>query len=171
MDPRTALVAALAGLTLLVPAGCEGGEGEDESASEGASLTAAEYRKQGVALCKEALRKVERIPVPSSEDKVADYLDQVFDASQGVTDEFEKLNPPEELRADHEQAVELSRESEKKSDAFVDRVRESDDPRAAALREFRKFAPEIKRSEQLNEKLGLEECNEVGPAPEQPGTS
>ncbi len=167
MDSRAALVSVLAAATLLVPAACGGGEG----GSEEASLSTAEYRKQGVALCKETLRKVERIPVPSSEDKVADYLEQVFDTSQGVIDEFEKLDPPEELRADHEKAVELGRESEGLFDALIERVRKSESPRAATLREFRKLAPEIKRSEELNEKLGLDECNEVGPAPEQPGAS
>ena len=171
MDPRPALVAVLAGAALLVPAGCGGDDDEETSGSEGGPLTAAEYRKQGNALCKDALSAVERIPVPSSEGQIGDYLERVFDASEGLTDDFEKLDPPAQLRADHEQAVELSRKSEDQFDAIVERVRESGDPRAATLRELRKLAPEIERSEELNEKLGLDECNEVGPSPEPPAPS
>ena len=171
MDSRTALVAVLAAAGLLMPAGCGGDDDEEKSGSEGGPLTAGEYRKQGNALCKEGIREVERIPTPSSEDKIADYLEQVFGIAADANDDFAKLDPPEELRTDHEQAVKLARESEDVSDAFVERVRESDDPRAAILSGFRKLAPEIKRSEELNEKLGLDECNEVGPSPEQPGAS
>ena len=170
MRPRSALVAVLAGAALLVPTGC-GGDDEGNAASEAGPLTAAEYRKQGNALCEEAIRDAERIPVPSADEEIADYLEQLFDSSEGVTDDFEKLDPPEELSADHEKAVELNRETESKFDAIVDRVRRSDSPRTAALRELRELAPEIERGEALNEKLGLDECNEVAPAPEQPAPS
>ena len=171
MDSRTALVAVLAAVGLLVPAGCGGDDDEEKSGSEGAPLTAAEYREQGNALCTDTIGEVERIPEPSSEDELADYLERVFDVSVGVTDDFEKLDPPDELRADHDKAVEIARESEELFDGVLERVRESDNPRAATLSEFRKLAPVIKRSEEINEKLGLDECNEVGPSSEPPGAS
>jgi len=126
---------------------------------------------QGNALCKEAVREVGRIPAPSSEAEIADYLERLFDVSEDVTDEFTDLDPPEELRADHERAVALGEELEGKFDGVVDRVREAARPRAAAARELRQLAPDIARAEELNERLGLEECNEVGPPPEQPEAS
>lgn len=171
MRSGTRLAAALAGAVLLVAVGCGDDDNEEKSGSGGGELTSAEYREQGNALCKDAVRGVERIPQPTSEDEIADYLEGVFEASEDVTDDFERLDPPTELATDHEKAVELSRETEKKFDAIVERVRESADPRAATLRELRKLTPEIKRSEVLNEKLGLDECNEVGPAAEQPEAS
>ncbi len=165
---RTSLAATLA-CTALV-AGC-GGDSDGDATSDTGPLTVAEYREQGNALCKEAVREAEAIPVPRSPDDIADYLKTVFDASSELTDEFAEFEPPEELRADHERAVELSRESDETLDGIVERVRDASDPQAAAQREFRKLAPELERAEKLNNRLGLEECNETGPPAEQPAPS
>lgn len=169
-SPRAVTAAALV-TALIVPAACGGDDGEPSQASRGGAMTVEEYQKQGNALCQDALRKVERIPTPSSEDEIADYLERVFDASEGVTEEFAALEPPSKLRADHEKAVALSEETDDKFDDLVDRVREAPSPRAAVRREFKKLAPDIAEGEKINERLGLEECNEVGPPSEQPEAS
>jgi len=164
---RRSFATALTCTLVVAGAGCGG----DESGSGEGPLTAAEYRKQGNSLCKEAVREAEAIPAPRSPDDIADYLEEVFATSEKVTDEFVELEPPEALQADHERAVELSRESEKTFDALIERVRDASDPQAAVRREFSKLAPDLARAEDLNTKLGLEECNETGPPPEQPAPS
>ncbi len=161
---------ALACTASLVGAGC-GGDDDGEGASDGGSLTAAEYRKQGNALCKDAIREVRAIPEPKSPDEIADYLEEVFETSERVNDEFVALEPPEELRADHERAVELSEESEKTFDELIERARDASDPPAAVQREFRKLVPELEKAQELNTRLGLEECNKVGPPSQQPAPS
>jgi hypothetical protein len=175
MRARTGLTTALTCLALGAAAGCGGDDSSEESGGESASgggaLTAAEYRKQGNALCKDAVREVEAIPAPRSPEDVADYLEKVFDSSEKVNDEFMKLEPPEDLRADHKRAVELSNESEKTFDGVAKRVREASNPQAAVVSELRKLAPALEQAEKLNTKLGLDECNETGPPAEQPEAS
>ena len=175
MGVRTASTTALACLALTTATGCGGDDGDGKgggaSPSGDGSLTAAEYRKQGNALCEDAVREVEAIPAPTSADNIADYLETVFDASEEVNDRFVELEPPEELRADHERAVELSLESEKTFDEVVERVRDASDPQAAVQREFRRLAPDLAQAEKLNSRLGLDECNETGPPSEQPEPS
>ena len=171
MGVRTCSATAFACLALAAATGCGGDDEDGESASGDGPLTAAEYRKQGNALCKDAVREVEAIPVPTSADDIGDYLETVFDASKKVNDDFVKLEQPEELRADHGRAVELSEEAEKTFDEVVERVRDAPNPQAAVQREFRKLAPDLARAEKLNTRLGLDECNETGPPSEQPAPS
>ncbi len=164
MGARARSASVFTCLALVASSGC----GDDDS---GTSPTAAEYRDEGNALCKKAVREVEAIPAPTSAEGIADYLETIFDASEKMTEEFVDLDPPEELRADHERAVELSRESEKTFDEIVERVRDASNPQAAVQREFRKLAPELAQAEKLNTRLGLDECNETGPPSEQPAPS
>jgi len=159
------LTAALACLALVAATGCGG---DDES---GGALSKAEYRKQGNAICKDALREVEGIPAPTSPEGIADYLEKVFDTGEKFNDEIVELEPPEELRADHERAVGMTDEFEQAFDKLVERVRNASDPQAAVQREFRKLAPDIARSQKLNARLGLDACNKVGPPTEQPAPS
>jgi hypothetical protein len=168
---RTGIATVLACTALVAGAGCGGDEKSDDGASGASPLTAAEYRKQGNALCKEAVREVGAIPEPNAPDEIAGYLEEVFDASEQVNDEFVKLQPPEELRADHERAVELGEESQKTFDGVIERVRAASDPQAALREEFRELVPELERAQKLNTRLGLEECNEIGPPSEQPAPS
>ncbi len=162
---------ALACTSLVAGTGCGGDEESGDDASSGGALTTAEYRKQGNALCKDAVREVGAIPVPNAPDEIAGYLEEVFDASEQVNDEFVKLQPPEELQADHERAVELAEESQKTFDGVIERVRDVSDPQAALREEFRKLVPELERAQKLNTRLGLEECNEIGPPSDQPAPS
>lgn len=82
-----------------------------------------------------------------------------------------ELEPPEELRADHERAVGMTDEFEQAFDKLVERVRDASDPQAAVQREFRKLAPDLARAQKLNARLGLDDCNKVGPPTEQPAPS
>jgi len=162
---------ALGAVALAVAAGCGGGD--DEPAPDGGALTKAEYQKQGNALCKEAVAEVGRVPTPRAPDQIADYLERTFAVAEETNGKFESLEPPKELREDHEQAVRLSEDFEGVSDQLVERVRQADDPRAAIQREFRKLAgdPVFKRSQDVTRRLGLDECLEVGPSPTRPESS
>ena len=165
-SPLALALVALAGAT-----GCGGGD--DESAPDGGALTKAEYQKKGNALCKDTVAEVGRIPMPREPDQIAGYLKRTFAVAEEANGKFESLEPPRELREDHEQAVRLSEDFEQVSDRLVERVRQADDPRAAVQREFRKLAgdPVFKRSQEVTRRLGLDECLEVGPAPTRPENS
>ena len=163
---------ALALTALLTAAGC-GDDDEDTQKEEGGALSAAEYRKQGNALCRDAISKAGKVPPPQSPDEIADYTERLFDLAHSYNDDFEALEPPKELRRDHEQAVRLSEDSKQETDELVKRVRRAKNPAAAVQREFRRLArsPTFKRSLGVTRRLGLKDCLEVGQPPQPPASS
>ncbi len=168
MDASRLATGALVGLALLI-AGCGGDDGDG-----GDSLTKAEYQKEGNALCREAFAKVRDIDEPTSPEEIPDYVDRLFDLSFSYTDEFEALEPPDELKDAHDESVRLSEDSKEQTDELVERLREAENPPAAAQREFQELlrSPEFKRSLEVTRKLGLDACLELGaPGAEQPEAS
>ena len=160
-------------LGALVFPGCGGDDDEDTGKEKGGPLSAAEYRKQGNDLCRDAISKAGEVPPPKSPDGIADYTERVFDVASSYNDDFEALEPPKELRRDHEEAVRLSEETEQETDELVERLRRSENPTAAVGREFRRLlrSPAFKRSLRVTRRLGLEECLEVGQPPQAPQSS
>jgi len=88
-------------------------------------------------------------------------------------DDFEALEPPKELRRDHEELVRLSEESKRETDELVERLRRAKDPAVAVQREFAGLlrSPTFKRSVRTTRRLGLDECLEVGQPPQRPKSS
>jgi len=147
--------------------GCGGG---DEAEGEG-ELSAAEYRKQGNALCSKAKAEAEKVPLPRTPDGFADYLKRIFDKGFEANEEFKRLDPPDDLQAAHDASVRQGEEFRKTVDELVANVRKAKDPAQAVQTEIRKLAPELKKSEDLSRKLGLDECLEVGTPSRQPDPS
>ena len=156
--------------SLLLTAGC-GGDDDSETGGGGDALTAAEYRKQGNALCREAKAEVERIPAPTTPGGLADYLEKTFDIAIESSEEFEGLNPPAQLREAHLESVRQTDEARAKFEAAVEAVRRSGNPIQTVQTELRKLAPLLEESERLNRELGLAECNEIGAPSRQPDPS
>ena len=142
----TVLSLAIAGLP-----GCGGGD-------SGGALSEAEYRKQGNAICKSAIKRATDVPLPRSPDDLADYLEEVFALTDDANTEFKALDPPESLKKDHDLALKAAEGQEGKLDALVDRVRGSDNPQATVMSEYKKLAPDLKEDIELSRRLGLEEC-------------
>jgi hypothetical protein len=89
-----ALLVAVAGLC-----GC-GADSRDE-------LTAEEYRERGNRICREAERDARRLERAG----LREQLEASADAAEESQERFEKLEPPDELREKHEQAVRQGREA------------------------------------------------------------
>jgi hypothetical protein len=117
----TALLAVVGGVALLVlwlGGVFDGGDGRS-----GLSRTA--YVAQLQRLCREANRKLARVPAPANPadpKALASSIDQALPILQGVIADERKLEPPAELEAQARRAFELS------------------DPSVAALKETRRQA-------------------------------
>ena len=88
-------------------------------------------------------------------------MEKTATAGFEIAEEFETLDPPQELRAMHEESVRQTRESRKDFETMVGKVRLSEQPIRTLQSELKKLVPDINAAEQLNRKLGLDECNEV----------
>ncbi len=168
MNAAKLATSALTALALFAAAGCGG---DDDPG--GGALTQAEYQKQGNALCRDAISEAKDVEVPTSPDEIPDYVDRLFDVSFGYTEEFEALEPPEELQEAHDESVRLTDDSKRLTDELVERLRDAENPQAAVLREFRKLAEteNFKRSQEVTRELGLDDCLDVGAPGAEPEAS
>jgi hypothetical protein len=83
-----ALAAALA---LALVAGC----GDDSTSAN--TLTAAEWRREANALCRELGRRIRAVPRPPMEDRILDFTAAVTPLWKREEDELRALVPPPEL--------------------------------------------------------------------------
>ncbi len=150
------LAAALAG------AGCSGDDDDDQG--DGPS-----YREQAIALCEDATDLIQEIPPPGSAAGIADYLERVIESSADYADDYEQLEPPAELRADHDAAARVGRRIQARLEELLERVRESNQPAVTAARGLEALVrgADFRRSERLLRRLGLEKCLSVA-APANP---
>ncbi len=148
---------ALAALAVAVAAGC-GGDGES------GALSKAQYTEQGNKLCRDAVDAANEVEPPRSAEEIADYVDRLFEVSFGYVDDFEALEPPEELRGAHEESVRLSKDSRQLVEDLVERLRAAKSPQTALPREFQELAAtkEFRRSQEVTRELGLDDCLDLG---------
>lgn len=158
MNPTKLATSALAALALAVAAGC-GGDGGDSG-----TLSKAEYTDEGNKLCRDAVDAANEVEPPRSAEEIAGYVDRLFEVSFGYVEDFEALEPPEELRAAHEESVRLSKDSKRLVDDLVERLRAAKSPQTVLPREFQRLAAtkEFRRSQEVTRELGLDDCLDLG---------
>jgi hypothetical protein len=151
LSQRLALAAAAV-------AACAGGCGEDESAAD-------RYRDDANSLCAEARHDVDALSPPATPDEVEPFLREALELNREYDDRFRGLEPPEELRDEHDEAVRLSRRGERLIEDLADDLAAGDPP-AEVLEES---VPELLRysrqSNRLARDMGLPECVEPLPLP------
>jgi hypothetical protein len=135
-----------------VIAGCGGGSDDDSS-------SAAEYREAADAICADSERQTDAVESPSDDPtEVAAFLREGLTIERAALDRLRALDPPEELRADHEQAVALIDERLGVIEAATERIEGGEDPDAV----FESASPAIHASEEqtdaLARELGLTVC-------------
>lgn len=156
---RCLAAAAIAGAITLVVAGCGGGGGGD-----GASDAADGYRAQADTICRRFEAQTADLGAPASTDEAPAFLDQGITITRDRLEDLQDLEPPGELRADHDAAMELLDEQISTLEALLEAIRGGEAPGAAAAR----FAPELDRLEaEVADKareLGLTSCAGDPPA-------
>jgi hypothetical protein len=142
-------IAAVAGLLLLASA-C-GGQQEQSPGAE-------EYRAQADRICERFEEQTEALGRPSSASQVPAFLDRGLAITRRQVEELRELTPPEELKADHDVAIELLDQQTEDLQLLLDTIRGGEAPNAAAAR----FAPDLDRLDaELTAKaqeLGLRIC-------------
>jgi hypothetical protein len=141
-------LAALGAAALMAGAGCGG---EEESGGD--------YREDAGAICREAERKIEAVPVPSSIADFERYLTRALEISKQYDREFQALVPPAELRAEHRRLMQVTRRGERLIEDLVDDVAAGDEH---TLERIQRALPELERiaseSNDLAKRMDLPDC-------------
>jgi hypothetical protein len=147
--------AALAALAIAAGAG---GCGEDESAAD-------RYRDDATALCEEAKREVNALPQPGTPAEVEPYLRDGLELTRDYDNRFRALEPPEELRDEHDQAVRLSDRGQRLLDGIVDDLAAGEPPAEVFEAALPRLLRYTRQSNRLARDMGLPECVEPLPLP------
>jgi hypothetical protein len=145
-------VALLATLATLVLAACGGGGGGSES------LSADEFRQQADALCKEFEQKLDDLGTPSSADELGSFVDNAIPIIEDGNDALAELEPPEELAADWDRALELQKQNLEVARDLQDAIHDNDLTKVQEL--VTKLDETDAESTALARKIGLEECGQ-----------
>jgi hypothetical protein len=121
-------------------------------------LSVGEYREKANELCDQANREARRLDPPISPQGFADFLERGLELSRKYEARFKDLDPPDEVKDLHEEALRLNDEFEKRYEAMVERVRQADDPIAEFQRSLQRLLPAIQRGDSMNRRLKLNKC-------------
>jgi hypothetical protein len=136
-----ALVVASAGL-----GACGGDDG----------LSRAEYLEQGNALCRQANADLAKIPAPSDVAGLKDYVAKAKGVTTRAVDAFSALEPPEELREQHDAHVADGRQVIAMADELGEAAGSGDE--AAFERLTAEGDRMDERSDARAERMGLGDC-------------
>jgi chromosome segregation ATPase len=131
------------------------------------NLSTEDYRDRANELCAKANDEAEKLDPPTSPDELADFLERGLEVGRDYDQRFRDLDPPAELERLHERAVRLSDEFEERFERLIDQVRAADEPLKALQDGLQSMLGDIREGDELNRRLGLDECLEV---PALPGT-
>jgi hypothetical protein len=145
-------------LGALALAACAAGCGEDESPAD-------EYRDDANALCAEAKRDVDALSQPGTPAGVERYLREALELSREYDDRFRALEPPEELRDQHDEAVRLSRRGELLLEGLADDLGAGDPPAEVFEGSLPQLLRYSRQSNRLARQMGLPDCVEPLPLP------
>jgi hypothetical protein len=140
--------ATLAAVAAVAAGGC-GGE----------DLSVDEYRTQANQLCAISERQASEVPPPQSPEDIGPSLEAALELAEEQQAEFERLEPPDELAEQHEEAVAQGDEQIETVEGFTDELEDGDDPAEIFAEQIPQLNEQIERSNALAAEIGgLEEC-------------
>jgi hypothetical protein len=135
------------------------------SCDDGEDSRADSYRERGNAVCREAERAAEKVPEPTSETGFARYFERLLAVNEPFQKRFERLEPPEDLRSTHREAVREGRLQIHTIRKLVRQLRKSDDDAATLDVGLPVLLQMIERGNRLSRELGLKDCVQRVPVP------
>ena len=121
MSPaRRPLVAGIAVLgAAAVIAGCGGGSSDSSSADD--------FRQQADEICADANDRLAAVPAPQTNAQILDSLQAGLPIQADELARLKALDPPEDLQADFDQAVDLLQQRQDAIQAAADKIANGDD--------------------------------------------
>lgn len=159
---RRPLAGALAVGVVALIAGCGGGDDPD-------ALSAEEYRRQADQICLTSNRGTDALAEPESADQVLAFLQAGLPIQQEELEGLRALEPPDELRADHDRIVSLLQERQDLIRGVADDIEGGADPEQTVQEATPRIDELQEEGRELAERMGLEICGTQ--RTEEPGTT
>lgn len=152
--PRRRPLAGLAAVgAVAFIAGCGGGSD---------SLSAEDFRTQADAICADTDRQIDALTEPESSDQVLTFLRAGLPIQQDQLDRLRELDPPEELQADFDSALDLLEQQTTAIDAAADRIESGEDPQAVLTEADSNIDSLRGQAQEKARSLGLTVCGQDG---------
>jgi hypothetical protein len=156
---RTRLTAALltlVGAAALAGAGCGGGDG----GGSGDRLSAAEFREAADAICAEYDQKIQELGEPESLEDLTEFIGRAIPIIEEGFDKLDDLQPPEELEADWDRAIEVNAENLQLTKDLQAAAESDDEERVQEI--LAQAGQNEEETDRLARDLGLQRCGEEG---------
>jgi hypothetical protein len=147
-------LAFVAGAAALFLAACGGGS----SGGGGESLSAAEFRQQADAICKQYEDKLNELGTPSSLDDLGNFVDEAVPIIEEGNNKLQELDAPDELSEDWDRAMELQDKNLQVARDLQEAIHDNDTARVQDL--VTQLDATDQESTSLARKVGLENCGQ-----------
>lgn len=121
-------------------------------------LSATEYRERGNRLCREATELGKGLPQPKTERDLTRLLERTVKESNRFQARFERLEPPDELRADHQRSQREGREAIEVFEDAVKRIHAGEGPQRTVAKLASRLNELVERGNATARRLGLNDC-------------
>jgi hypothetical protein len=154
----TAVLLVVAAAVGLAATGCGGGDG----GGGGDQLSAAEFREAADAICAEYDQKIQDLGEPESLEDLNAFIERAIPIIEEGFNKLEDLQPPEELEADWNRAMEVNGENLQLTKDLQAAAESGDEQRVQEI--LAQAAQNEEETDRLARELGLQRCGEEGSA-------
>jgi hypothetical protein len=147
---------ALLGSAALVAAGCGG----DGGGGSGDRLSATEFREAADAICAEYDQKIQDLGEPESLEDLNAFIGRAIPIIEEGFNKLEELQPPEELEADWNRAMEVNAENLQLTKDLQAAAEDGNEERVQEI--LAQASQNEEETDRLARELGLQRCGEEG---------
>jgi hypothetical protein len=152
----TVCLLALLGSAALVAAGCGG----DGGGGSGDRLSATEFREAADAICAEYDQKIQDLGEPESLEDLNAFIGRAIPIIEEGFNKLEELQPPEELEADWNRAMEVNAENLQLTKDLQAAAEDGNEERVQEI--LAQASQNEEETDRLARELGLQRCGEAG---------
>ena len=123
-------------------------------------MSADEYRTAARKVCVDAEKATDAVeqPTRSTPEAIVDYLERLLSANERTIARFEKLDPPDDLQAPHEEILRANREGAETVRGVIRKLESGEDARAVLQSSTSRLRRLGQRSNDAAKKLDVPEC-------------
>jgi hypothetical protein len=144
--PMTKTLTGLLVAALLGTAACGGDD----------ALSRSDYVAELNKICRDGNAQIEKIPQPTSVDEIADFVAEAKKVTRAGVDKMADLEPPEELKDEHEAQVANGRKVVELADDLAEAAKSGDE---AAFKRVSDEGDKLdKESDERAKRIGANDC-------------
>ena len=123
-------------------------------------LSMEEYRAEAKVICEDATRSTRAVepPTRTTNEAVAGYFKRLIAVTKRSSDRFGKLEPPEDLEAEHDAALKANKAGVNEVERLIAELERGGDARALLQNAQTRLEDLSRRSDEAARALGVPQC-------------